>query len=272
MNDSVINAKVDIEVKEGKKTGTSGNNSEKQKKMLGALKRGLSDVNKLGKETGNTLKNMFNVANTASWISILKSAIGKQSEYVENLNMMKVAFGDTADSAESFINTISSDIGFDASQLTRQLGIFRQISDSLGIAGEKADLLSTNLSKLSLDISSLYNVDVERAGKALESAITGQVRSIRSLTGADITQATLQQDALAMGISKQVSEMSRAEKTILIYLSLEKQLGNANGDLSRTINTKVAKTRNCFWKKLVNVFQNGVRLMLNAVKQEMAYL
>ena len=77
----------------------------------------------------------------------------------------------------------------------------------------------------------------------LNEQVKGQVRSIRSLTGADITLATLQQEAYARGIEKTTSEMSRAEKTILIYLSLERQLSNANGDLSRTINSVSNQTK-----------------------------
>lgn len=204
------------------------------------------DINKIMK----AVNKVINTAGLIAWVKVIKGAMEqmlkaseKQSEYVENLNMMDVAFGKTAKSAEKYVQSLTNAIGVDQSGITRQLGIFRQISSAMQYTSEVADLLSTNLSKLSLDISSLYNVSYERAGKALESAITGQVRSIRSLTGADITLATLQQEAYRLGIEKTTREMTRAEKTILIYLSLERQLANANGDMARTVNSVANQTK-----------------------------
>jgi len=198
----------------------------------------------LSKETKNNLASAFSKGAVIGWAYAIKTSVDtmlkatkKQTEYIENLNMMKVAFGDTAESAEAFVNKLSGKIGFDTASLTKQLGIFRQISSAMGYTANTADLLSKNLAKMALDISSLYNVDLDRANKALESALTGQVKTIRAMTGADITQAALKQEALALGIDKSVTSMSRAEKAILIYLSLEKQLSNANGDLSKTINS-----------------------------------
>lgn len=215
-----------------------------------AIAKEMDNINKESKSISENIKDAFNKNAIIGWAKVIKDtfngmlkATEKQTEYIENLNMMQIAFGDSAKTAENYIQKLSSATGFDQSGLTKQLGIFRQISSAMGYTSQMSDLLSTNLSKLSLDISSLYNVSTERAGKALESAITGQVRSIRSLTGADITQATLQQEAYTRGINKSVTEMTRAEKTILIYLSLERQLANANGDLSRTINSVANQTK-----------------------------
>ena len=210
----------------------------------------------------SSLTTAFNKSAIVGWAKLLKDTTNwliekskAQSEYIENLNMMNVAFGDSAEKAGKYLDTLVNATGFDQSGLTRQLGIFRQISDAMGYTNDVADLLSTNLSKLSVDVASLYNVSMDKAGKALESAITGQVRSIRSLTGADITLATLQQEALRLGIEKTTNEMSRAEKTILIYLSLERQLANANGDAARTINSVSNQTK-IFRDQIVTLGRN----------------
>ena len=242
-----IEAKVNLKVKK------DGNLESDRKKAIEASKNIAKNTTKIEKSSdtiSTNLKSAFNTAAVIGWAKIIKDTFNSmmkiteaQSTYIENLNMMKVAFGDTAQSAVNYVEKISSAVGFDQSGITKQLGIFRQISSAMGYTSEVADLLSTNMSKMSLDISSLYNVSAERAGKALESAMTGQVRSIRSLTGADITQATLQQYAYALGVEKSVTEMTRAEKTILIYLSLEKQLANANGDLARTVNSVSNQTK-----------------------------
>lgn len=269
-----IETKLKVTVDRKDKAKQHADISQQSKKYKNDMKDAELSANNISK----AIKTAFNNSGVVSFFGAVKNltemminASSKQSEYIENLNLLDVAFGKTSGEAEKFIDTLSETIGLDQSQMTRQLGVYRQMANAMGYTSEVSDKLSKNLSKLQLDMSSLYNLSFERAGNALESAITGQVKTIRALTGADITQATLQQEAYAMGIEKTVSTMSRAEKTILIYLSLERQMAEANGDLSRTINTEVVKTRNCFLKKLVNVFQNGVKTIIILFKQEMAY-
>lgn len=166
----------------------------------------------------------------------VKNLVEQQSNYAENLNLMQNAFKETNVVALDYIDTLGDLYGFDESSLTKSLGLFRQLADAMGLTSKTADQLSYNLEAMALDISSLYNVSVERSANALQSALTGNIKSIRSLTGADITQATLQQKALSLGIDESVRAMSRAEKAMLIYLTLTDQLSNAQGDMTRTIN------------------------------------
>lgn len=235
-----IRAQVDINVKQNGKTTSSKNSIKAKAQEQKAL-------NKEIKSSGN-LMDKFNKAlkssSIAGWAKLIAKttnfmieASKAQADYAENLNLMQVAFGKTSEQAENFVNSLSQSIGLDTSAITRQLGVFRQMTDAMGYSAEVADLLSTNLSKMQLDIASLYNLDFKRAGNALEGALTGQTKTIRSLTGADITEATLQQYALSKGIDESVHSMTRAEKALLIYLSLEEQFANANGDLSRTVNS-----------------------------------
>lgn len=155
-------------------------------------------------------------------------------DYIENLNLMDSAFGKNAQSAREWIKNISDIYGFDESLMAKELGMFRQFGNALGFASDKADLLSKNLTLMAGDISSLYNITFEQASNKLTSALTGQTKAIRSL-GADITQATLQQELYNMGINESISDMNRAEKTLLIYLTLERQLAASQGDLAKTL-------------------------------------
>ena len=244
------NLKSILEVNIKKGSEAKNNNSQKTYEDMRKTKAVVGETNTIVGQISKKISKIFSKGAIIGWATIIKDSINymikateKQANYIENLNMMQVAFGQSAEQAEKYIDTITNATGFDPSTLTRQLGVFRQISSAMKYTSETADLLSTNLSKLSIDVASLYNTDIQRAGKALESAITGQVRSIRSLTGVDITQATLKQEALALGIEKSITQMSRAEKTILIYLSLERQLANANGDAARTINSVANQTK-----------------------------
>lgn len=222
-------------------------------KILFALKDAQGSANKAAKgltDNSNTLSKSLKIGNAAAYLGVLKriasglSGCAKASaDYVENLNLLDVAFGKSSQSAQNFIDKVSGVFGLDESALTRQLGLFRQIGNSLNIDSENADKLAKNLTKMQLDMSSLYNIDFSKAGTILQSALAGQTKSIRGATGADITEATLQTDLLNLGINKSVKELSRASKVVLIYHSLTRQLATAQGDLAKTINSPANQMR-----------------------------
>lgn len=224
-------------------------NTKPAEKNLENLTKGAENAEKQLKKTGqeaenlaSKLKKAFSPTAIIGWIATLGQSIKTmmkateaESEYIESMNLLQVSYNQNAESAEKLIYTMNQLLGLDPAGLTRQLGIYRQFSSAMGIAGEKANLLSENLLKLQADVSSLYNLDFATAGKKLQSAMAGQTRPVREL-GADITEASLQQELYNRGINKSVSELSRASKSVLIYLTLERQLKNANQDAGATIN------------------------------------
>lgn len=193
------------------------------------------------------------------------------SDYIEDLNVLKVAFGDTADVAKDFVENIADVTGFDEATLTRMTATFRQLSSTLGLANKDADLLSTNLTKMALDVSSLYNLDLNTAQYALQGALTAQPRSIKTHTGADVTQDTLQADLARLGIDRKVRSLNQAEKAIVTYLSLERQLINSNGDLARTIE-QPANMLKIFKEQLTRAGRSIGNLFIPIIKTVIPYL
>ena len=70
-----------------------------------------------------------------------------------------------------------------------------------------------------------------------------QTKPIRSATGADITQATLQQTLQGLNIDTYVGDLSYAEKRLLIIISLTQQLSEATDDFGRTIESPANQMR-----------------------------
>lgn len=192
-------------------------------------------------------------------------------DYIEDLNLLKVAFGDTADEAFRLVDNIAGITGFDEATLTRNLGTFRNLTSTLGTTNQVADLLAMNLEKMSLDISSLYNVGLDRSAYALTGMLTGQPRTIKTLTGANITQNALQEDLLSLGIEKNVRELNKAEKAILSYISLEKQLMNSNGDMARTLE-QPAQLLRVFREQLQKTARSIGSLLIPAIQAVIPYL
>lgn len=218
-------------------------------KQLKNLRKGIGDItgeiDKLGSKTSgkSLLGNMFSLKSIGGFISSIKDTIdimveasSAQTAYIENLNLLDTAYGTTENSGRELIQTLSDVVGLDQSGLTRSLGVYKQMTSALGLLNDTSALLSENLLKMQLDISSLYNLDFKRAGEILQVTLSGNTKSIRTL-GGDITEATLQQTAWNLGIEKSIENMSRAEKSILIYLTIEQQLKNSQGDLAKTVNS-----------------------------------
>lgn len=176
---------------------------------------------------GYTLKNVAN-----GFIDL----IGNAADYTENLNLFQVVMGKSIDKANDFVNSMHDVLGLDTSKLMEYMGTFKGMANNMGILEDKAYEMSEGLTKLTYDLASFYNTSVDQAFQSLSSAITGQTKSIREqFKGIDVTQGTLQIDLDRLGIDKQVSDLSYAEKSILRYISILRQSSSAQGDFARTM-------------------------------------
>lgn len=224
-------------------------NSKDAEKNADKAKKAVVDYGKELRKITNITKNAFNatpivglVKGVISLTNAMINASKKQTDYIENLNLMDTAYGKVNNSGRKLIDTMSETIGLDQSGLTKTLGTYRQISSALGLASDSADKFSENMLKMTQDVSSLYNMTFEQSAQKMISAITGQSRAVKVL-GADITDAGLQQTVYNLGIEKSVSNMTQAEKTIIRYITLNHQLANAQGDTAKTINEVSNQTK-----------------------------
>ena len=237
-------------------------------KISGQLDTVIKKTSKLklaNKSLGGSFSSAFNVATLSAFIVALKKIynvfgdlIKKSSSYLENINLYQVAFNGVYEEADRFVNKLSEMYGLDESWGVRTVGIFRQLANAMGLAVEQADSLSYLMTQMSIDISSLFNVDVDRASQVLQSALAGQTRPIRSVTGADITMNTLQQTLNDLNIDKAVNQLSFAEKRLVIIISLTKQLTQATNDWGRTIESPANQTRILSeqWERLTRAIGN----------------
>ena len=158
-----------------------------QSKMLDESAKSTSSVSKDIKEIGERSKIAFNfsairtfangLANVAKSLAQLTTL---SSDYIENVNLLEVAYSKTNESVEEssaevkkFIATMSEVYGFDESRLTRSLGIFKQMANAMQLPKQAGEELSEMMLKMSNDISSLYNISLDRASNALQSALVG---------------------------------------------------------------------------------------------------
>lgn len=282
----------DNSVKGQKKLERYAETLEKINGIAGAIQKGgLNDVNKYSKEIskikdntkqaqkdtsdlGNTIKKAFSTLSIAGFLKGIKSIsssftkLSKQSvDYLENFNLFQVAFNGNYRSAERFINKMSEMYGLDESWLTETVGKFKQLTNAMHLSEEEGEKVAKLLTQMSLDISSLYNVDIDRASSTLQSALAGQTKPIRGTTGADITESTLQVTVDNIGLDKTVKQLSYAEKRLVTIISLTDQLKASTGDMARTIESPSNQLRimNEQWARLSRAVGNVFLPILSKV-------
>ena len=125
-------------------------------------------------------------------------------------------------------------MGIDPGSWMRYQGVFQTLATGFGVAGDRAAVMSQQLTQLGYDISSFYNIDVENAMLKLQSGLSGELEPLRRI-GYDLSQARLEAEALSLGIEKNFSDMTQAEKAYLRYYAILTQVTQAQGDMSRTL-------------------------------------
>lgn len=209
---------------------SSNNNMAKSNKGSGKsytdlLSKGIIWIN-MFKAVGATIKGFIDLSN----------------QYVEDLNLFTASLGEYAGEAQKFAERASEILGIDPSEFMRNEGVFNSIIEGFGVANDQAYLMSKNLTQLGYDLSSFYNTDVETAMQKLQSGISGELEPLRRW-GYDLSVARLQQEALNLGISKSVSNMTQAEKSQLRYYAIMTQVTQVQGDMARTLNAPANQLR-----------------------------
>lgn len=208
-----------------------------------------ASVNKLdgaSQKTRKSLLSMFSLGKIYWFINYTKqlargftNMVNKAIDFVEVENLFSRSMENMRDEAMKFQITMSEAFGLALPDMMKAQGLFNNILKSLGGINEMVSYdLSKNMTQMAVDFASLYNVSVESAITKLQSALTGQVRPIRSVSGMDITQSVLGSSLQEMGIyDRTITKLNQVEKRLVIIYTLQQQMArsNAMGDWARTI-------------------------------------
>lgn len=197
-------------------------------------------------------------------------AIGVYGDYIETLNLFKMAMGGAGQEAYEFAEKAQELLGIDLTQWMKAQGVFNALASGFGVASDRAAIMSKNLTQLAYDISSFYNIDVDTAVEKVRSGFSGQIRPVRDL-GYDLSQARLEAIALSLGIDKTVKSMTQAEKSQLRYIALMTQLKQVQGDLSRTLDSPINQMR-ILQAQLQQMYRSIGMTLLPILNQVLPYL
>ena len=172
----------------------------------------------------------------------IASCISGMNDYIENVNLFNASMSKYADEAQTYAEKVGDLLGIDPGEWMRNQGVFMTLATGFGIAGDRAEVMSQQLTQLGYDLSSFFNISYEDSMQKLQSGFAGELEPLRRL-GYDLSQTKLQEIALSLGIDKKVASMTQAEKAQLRYYAIMTQVTTAHGDMARTLDQPANQLR-----------------------------
>lgn len=162
----------------------------------------------------------------------------ESADYIEQMNLFDVAMGSASQSAEAFAQKVSDAMGIDPGKWMEYQGTLNMMIEGFGVASDKAQIMSQNLTQLSYDYSSLMNVDVSTAFDKIQSAMSGQIKGLKEY-GNNVSVAMVKQTGLKYGLQGNVSTWDQNTQAIMRYITIMNNASKVDvfNDMARTINT-----------------------------------
>lgn len=231
-------------------------------------------------------------------LSKIGEAIDISSDLTEVQNVVDVTFGNMAYKVEKLAQTSIEQFGMSELALKQYASRFQAMGAAMGIDKnlisnansflsqqtngyiELSDSLSDvslNLTKLTADMASFYNVEQSDIAEDLSSVYTGMTRPLRQY-GLDLTEATLKEWAMKNGLDANIDSMTQAEKTMLRYQYVLANTGAAQGDFARTADTWANQVRilKQNFQQLASViggvFINALKPLVKALNAAMSHI
>lgn len=273
--------------------------------MKSPLKLALGQISKLGNSVARLYFKYMMLSRVAG---ALGKVLGISSDYVEEYNYFqkaidkiaqenkgnykKYGYDDAKSYADSFedrlttltgkmtgykigkdgdlLDTGTASLGLDITQITNFEAQIAQMTNSVGMMGEASIATSKAMTMLAGDMSSLTNMPLDTVMKNFSSGLSGAAMAVKKY-GMDISVAALQETALGLGVKKNVSDMTQAEKEYLRVITMLQQSKVAWGDLAKTINSPA----NQFRMLKSNIKQCGLmlsRLFMPVIQKVLPWL
>lgn len=208
--------------------------------------------------------------------SKIKDAIDISSSLTEVENVVRTTFGNYEKLIQDFSKTSIQDFGMSELTAKQVASRFQAMGTAMGFSQGKMADMSLQLTKLTADMASFYDMEQSDVARNLQAVFTGETEPLRKY-GLDLTQATLKEWAMKQGLDADISSMTQAEKTMLRYQYVMANTAAAQGDFARTADTwanQIRILKQSFEQlaaiiggALINAFKPFVRT-LNAVMQK----
>lgn len=178
----------------------------------------------------------------AAFTKFTKDCLEVGSNVTEVQNVVDTAFKDLSGQADQWASNAMTNFGLSELSAKKYMGVFGQMSNAMGITGQAALDMVEDVTGLTGDVASFYNLGTDEAYTKLKSIWTGETETLKDL-GVVMTQTNLDQYALNNGFGKTTAKMTEQEKVMLRYQYVTSALSNATGDFVKTQDSWANQTR-----------------------------
>lgn len=203
-----------------------------------SIKKATDEIENFGKELQKAQRQMtLMISKLKSVGQIIQKITGYTDDYITALRLMNMTFDGSADAASKFVKNMSEMTGLDEATLTKQISLFKQLGDSFNMSDEYSTKFAESLTDLSAKLAILYNKDYQTMATTLQRAIQGTQTTLKSMTGIEVTDAAQQFILTSNGINKTVSSLNDAEKAIVNYAAILRQVTSDNNVYANAVNS-----------------------------------
>lgn len=160
-------------------------------------------------------------------------AIEKAGDYAEQLSKFEAVFKELSDPALEWVEALSERLGRSRSDLVMFMATLQDTFVPLGFARAEGLKFAKVLTQLTLDVASFNNKAEPEVLRDFQSALVGNHETVRKY-GIIITQATLDQELLNMGIKGGVKQATAQQKVLARMNVIMAGTSDAQGDAART--------------------------------------
>ena len=178
----------------------------------------------------------------AAFTKFTKDCLEVGSNVTEVQNVVDTAFKDLSGQTDQWASNAMTNFGLSELSAKKYMGVFGQMSNAMGITGQAALDMAEDVTGLTGDVASFYNLGTDEAYTKLKSIWTGETETLKDL-GVVMTQTNLDQYALNNGFGKTTAKMTEQEKVMLRYQYVTSALSNATGDFVKTQDSWANQTR-----------------------------
>lgn len=221
---------------------------------VSAIKKSFNGLGSVVKKVGLLIGGVFAAKKL---VEFGKECLDLGSDLAEVQNVVDVTFTTLSDKVNDFAKAAMNSAGLSETMAKQYVGTFGAMAKSFGFTEQQAYDMSTQLTQLTGDVASFYNLSQDLAYTKLKSVFTGETETLKDL-GVVMTQTALDQYALANGYGKTTSAMTEQEKVALRLKFVTEQLSAASGDFARTSGS---------WANQVRVMQLQIQSLKATIGQ-----
>lgn len=219
-------------------TNSIVNNGDKIKNSNKKVKDSFSELQIVGIYGFRLIARKFRQA-----ISDMSSAGAKLYELNSRFGLI---FDELANKAEAFAEKLSNAYGINEATIKENMLKLYTLGQNAGFSNKKALELTKTMSRLGIEIASVWDVPIEEATGNLISALQGLPRAMKkygSYVGTQEIKEFFNKYLTSKGMQPLTRELTRQEKVLGVYLKSLSDLGYSFGDFERTVTSTANQTK-----------------------------